>query len=72
MGKEATRVLRAELGAAPPKGLGVLEDDELRALADALREARRRQSAALEAAAGQALGHVPRLIRGPVRKILGG
>ena len=40
-------------------------------LADSVQAARRRQAAELAAAGEQALGHVPRLLRGPIRKIVG-
>lgn len=64
--------LSKELGCAPPKRLvSQLTDEEAERLATALSEARRRQSAALAAAADGAFNHVPRLLRGPVRKILG-
>lgn len=64
--------LTQELGATPPKDVTAkLSDDECEQLATALRDARRRQSAALAAAADGAFNHIPRLLRGPIRKIVG-
>jgi hypothetical protein len=42
-----------------------------RTLADALREARRRQSASLAAAGEEGLKYVPAFLRGAVRKAMG-
>jgi hypothetical protein len=72
MTPDAKRALRAELGAIPPKGLDALSDDDVADLVDALRDARRRQSVALENGMRDALGHVPWLLRGPVRKMIAG
>ena len=71
MTPDAKRALRAELGAAPPKGLDALSDDEIADLARALHSARERDRAALAKAMQDALQHVPRLLRGPVRKMIG-
>jgi predicted DNA-binding transcriptional regulator YafY len=71
MTPDAKRALRAELGAAPPKGLDALSDDEIADLAAALREARSRDKAALAKAMQDSLQHIPRLLRGPVRKMIG-
>jgi len=68
----AVRRLESELGAAPPEGVRSLTDAQLNGLADLLREAKRRQSGALESAVEEALEIVPRMVRGPVRKILFG
>jgi hypothetical protein len=70
MTPDAKRALRAELGAAPPKGLDALSEQELADLAAALHDARARDKAALAQAMQAALQHVPRLLRGPVRKIV--
>jgi hypothetical protein len=63
--------LEAELGSAPPAGLARLDPDELRDLAHAIRDARHRQAAELEAVGDRALNFVPRLLRGPIRRIVG-
>jgi hypothetical protein len=68
---EAMAALRAELGGSGAEGLQALDDEELQALTSTVRAAKRHQSAALNAAAQQALGHVPALLRGPIRRILG-
>jgi hypothetical protein len=72
MSAKAIRELESELGAAAPAGLRSLTEAQLHGLADLLREAKRRQSGALESAVEAALEIVPRMVRGPVRKILFG
>jgi hypothetical protein len=72
MSAEALRALEDELGGRPPDGLGALADEDLRAFTALLRDAKRRQSEALEAATEEALEIVPRMVRAPVRKILFG
>ena len=72
MSAKAIRALEAELGAAPPEGLHALGEVQLGAFTDLLRDAKRRQSGALESAVEEALEIVPRMVRGPVRKILFG
>lgn len=68
---DALSALRQQLGAAPPTGLGTLSAEELHDLADAVHAARQRQAHELAAAGDAAFGHVPRLLRGPIRKVLG-
>ncbi len=63
--------LRAELGGQAPERLRRLKAEHLLDLADAVRGARHRETEALEAASERALSHVPRLLRGPVRRIVG-
>ena len=62
--------LRRQLGGEVPEGLSVLEADELAALAEVVREARERQSEALQSATDRALDRVPALLRGAVRRLL--
>jgi hypothetical protein len=62
--------LEAELRSAPPAGLARLEEAELRDLAHAIRDARHRQAAEVEAVGDRALSFVPRLLRGPIRRIV--
>ena len=66
------RALEAELGARAPEGLKTLAASDLRALTALLQAAKQRQSHALDAAVEEALEIVPRMVRGPVRKILFG
>jgi hypothetical protein len=68
---DAFDTLRAQLGGTAPQALRELSGDELTDLSDAIRTARRRQTKALADAGERALGHIPRLLRGPVRKIVG-
>ncbi|MQA60138.1 MAG: hypothetical protein GEU86_01305 [Actinophytocola sp.] len=61
--------LKRELG-----DIGAIEtltDDQAVALLTAFNGARRRQAAILTAARDEALRHVPRLLRGSVRRVLG-
>jgi hypothetical protein len=61
------------LRAKPPVGLAaVLSESELQALAEAIRDARRRQAEALRQAGEEALGRLPRLVRIAVRTVGGG
>lgn len=64
--------LEDELGAPLPEGLEVLSPNELQILAELLRDAKARQAQELEQGLQESLTIVPRLMRGPVRKILFG
>jgi hypothetical protein len=69
----ARKALEEQLGAKVPKGLAAaLSDDELARLADAVRQAREVQARELDKALEDALGHIPRLARGPIRRIVFG
>ena len=73
MSKDAgRRALEAQLGTRVPNGVARLPEAELQDLAEAIRAARRRQAAALAEAGERALSRIPRLLRGPVRKVAGG
>ena len=63
--------LEAQLGSEPPAGLARLDPGELDDLTAALRDARRRQAAEIEAVGDRALRFVPRPLRGPIRRIVG-
>lgn len=52
-----------------PTGIQGLTEEQRQDLADALREARHRQAAALAEAGEKAFGQLPRLVRGPIRKM---
>ena len=65
-----TQPLAAELGAGELPALDALSDEDIAALATMLRDARRRQQRQLTTAFEAALGHIPMLLRAPVRKIL--
>jgi len=64
--------LADELGAPLPPGLAGLEEADATHLADAVEAARSRQSAALRTATEGGLDFVPKLLRGPVKKVLFG
>jgi hypothetical protein len=68
----ALQALKEQLGAAPPPGVAALSEKQLRDLAAAIADARHRQAAALQEAGDRALGRIPRLLRGPIRKVAGG
>lgn len=71
MSKAALDALKRELGGEPPAAIKTLDDGALSHLASAMREARTRQQQQLDQALSKALDHVPALMRGPIRKILG-
>jgi hypothetical protein len=64
------QALRARLGDTPPEALRALTGSELNDLVTAITDARLRQSEALAAAGERALGYIPRLLRGPVRRVV--
>jgi len=66
-GREA---LHQQLRTDPPAGLD-LPDEEQQQLADLIRAARATQGKELEASLLGALDHLPRPLRGPVRKVFG-
>jgi hypothetical protein len=68
---DAFSALSAQLGATPPESLRELTEDELRDLGAAVADARHRQAAALAQAGDRALSHIPRLLRGPIKRIAG-
>ena len=70
MADAGLKALEAELRGKAPAGLSRLSDEELRDLAEAIRSARRRQAADLAAALEESLSHIPKLLRGPVRKVM--
>lgn len=58
-------------GVAPPASVRELDDATVATLAEAIADARRREREQLAASAEASLRHVPGLLRGPVRKVLG-
>ncbi|MES0873735.1 hypothetical protein [Sinimarinibacterium thermocellulolyticum] len=68
--KRPLDALTEVLGGAAVPGLEKLDDAELQTLVDAVRSARREQQRQLAQATDAALGHLPLLLRGAVRKIL--
>lgn len=72
MSKDAAiQSLRRQLGETVPAGVRALSEEELADLAAAVQAARHRQAAALDEAGDRALGRIPRVLRGPVRKVAG-
>ena len=70
MSDDGMKHLRGALGAAPPQGLRQLDDARLHELAETIDAARRRQAKALADAGEAGIAHLPRVLRGPVRKVL--
>lgn len=62
--------LRDQLRGDPPNALSALAEEDVHHLAEAIRAARARQAAALQHAADQGFSYVPRLLRGPIRRIV--
>lgn len=67
MAKALTERVNGDL----PDGIAALSAEHRQFLADALGDARRRQGEELAAATDNSLSHVPKLLRGPVRKAVG-
>lgn len=63
--------LSEQLGGRLPPGIEALSDEQHAVLAGAVRDARRRQAAALAHAGEESLRYVPPLLRGTVRKAVG-
>ncbi|OZM69992.1 hypothetical protein CFN78_27715 [Amycolatopsis antarctica] len=68
---DQARSLSDQLDGPLPPGIEALGADERQVLAEALRDARRQQSAALGRAGEESLKYVPALLRGAVRKVVG-
>jgi hypothetical protein len=62
--------LGRQLGSPPPTALADVAPEDLRDLAAALTAARRRQAEELAAAGEQALKLIPRVLRGPMRRLM--
>lgn len=60
------------LGAEPPASLRDADPAAVATLAAAVRQAAEHQEAELVAATDRAFEHIPRLLRGPVKRLLGG
>ncbi|HEY3725866.1 MAG TPA: hypothetical protein VGL51_01755 [Solirubrobacteraceae bacterium] len=71
MADDTFKSLRAQLGDDLPDGVRRLNSEQLDDLAQAVAETRHRQRAELAAAGDRALGMIPRLLRGPIRRIVG-
>ena len=69
---DAIDILEAELDGPVPDGFQQLTDEQLLLLADLLQDAKALGQEELQDALEDALNIVPRLMRGPVRKILFG
>jgi hypothetical protein len=63
--------LTNQLGESPPEAVAALPTERLEHLAEAVRVARRRQAAELSAAGNQALQKLPRILRAPIRRLVG-
>jgi hypothetical protein len=71
MAQNALSQLREQLSGDVPEAVSRLDDAALTDLSRAIRDARHREGKALAAAGERALDRVPRLLRGPIRKVVG-
>lgn len=71
MADKRLQKLNTELGFAAPAELAVLTDAELAELASCLKQAKSAQKEQIRRAFDSALSHVPFLLRGPLKKMLG-
>ncbi len=70
MSEKQLAALSKELGGKSLPDLAALSPAEIDSLTQSVRRARRAQQEQLQRAFESALGHIPMLLRGPVRKIL--
>ena len=70
--KDALGDLESQVRAEPPRGFSALSKAELEDLTGAIQDARHRQAAELHAAGERAFAHIPWLLRGPIRRVMGG
>lgn len=68
--KGAQPALREAIDAEVPEGIGAINAEAQNALAALLVEARQAQQQRLQQSLERALGHLPRLLRMPVRRVL--
>jgi hypothetical protein len=68
----AVAALAEALGAEPPASLRDADPAAVATLAAAVKEAQEHQEEQLVTATDRAFEHIPRLLRGPVRRLLGG
>ena len=72
MSDHAVARLRAELGGGDlPAGLEALPEEALGRLAEMVADLRSRQEREYQRAVEEALSHIPRMLRGSVRRVLG-
>jgi len=71
MADTGSDALRRALGGRAPEGLDSLADDERAHLAEAVSDARRREARALAQGGERAVQDIPRLLRGPIRRLTG-
>lgn len=71
MSKSGHEALAEALRTTPPAGVAVLTDEQQATLAGMLRAARAEQGRELEASLLAAADHLPRPLRGPLRKMFG-
>jgi hypothetical protein len=71
MERDGLTSLTNQLRDQPSDAVKGLADEHVTHLATALRAARHRQAEQVQAASDQALARIPRLLRGPVKKIVG-
>ncbi|MCK5770972.1 hypothetical protein [Algiphilus sp.] len=67
---DGRKALRRAIDDEPPPGVDALDDASAQALATLIEDSRRAQQRQLQDALERALGYLPRLLRGPVRRVL--
>lgn len=70
MSEKQLAALSKELGGKALPDLAALSPAEIDSITQSVRRARRTQQEQLQRAFESALGHIPMLLRGPIRKIL--
>lgn len=72
MSDDPVKTLEAELDGEPIAGIEALDEAAVTHLTSAIRAARERRSQALDEGAEGALRYIPRLMRGPAKRLLFG
>lgn len=67
---ELEAALRDAIGGEPPAEVAELDAAKQRVLAELIADSRQRQQQQLQKALENALAHLPRLLRAPVRRVL--
>ena len=70
-GEKELQALEARLGGRVPAGVARLSAGDLRDLLQVIEEARHQQAQELRSAGDRAFAQIPRLLRGPIRRIMG-
>lgn len=69
-GEEEVQALTSELGKSLPAELAALPAEVLGSLVAVVREAKRQQLENIDKATDEAIGQLPMMLRGPVKRVL--